>query len=124
MPHIAAQQFHDGTLLDNLAQSYGEHFDDMGLQMPFGGVGATLVIFWASICAGSEAVLFVLSAIAAHYNQRGVNVAFRHRFSCEGNERKQQWMRDSFSELSIEQGCIFQIKDLCRATAYCGKHGK
>ena len=67
---VPARHFHDGTLLENLAQSYGDHFNGMGLQMPFRCVGATLVIFLASVSSGSEAVQFVLMAIAARMDAR------------------------------------------------------
>ena len=123
---LPAYRFHDGSLLDSLAQEYAEESRGEGHGvLPFGGTGASLIIYWASICSGSEVVLFALLAMASCYRSCGVNVSFCHRFSCEWKTPKQQWIQELFKELGIAEGCLFrQAEDLGGEYAHCVRHGK
>ena len=123
MPAVPASSFHDGSLLEQLARESGDCYGAGGDVLPFGGAGATLVINWASMCSGSEVVLFDLLSIATYYQGRGVNVIFKHRFSCECKPAKQQWIHGLFDELGMEQACVFvQAEDLNQPRAYCCTH--
>ena len=123
MRAVRASSFHDGSLLEQLAREIGDCDGAGGDVLPFGGAGATLEMYWASICSGSEVVLFVLLSIATYYQSRGVNVIFKHRFSCECKPAKQQWIHGLFDELGMEQACVFvRAEDLNQPRAYCCTH--
>ena len=123
MPAIPASNFHDGTLLSKLSYEFGDDFRRRGLAVPFGGVGATLEIYWASICSGSDVVLLDLECIAQYYQEINVNVKFVHRFSCESKPWKQEWTHRLFEERGIEAGCLFErAEELGQTHAYCCLH--
>ena len=125
MQAIQASSFGDGSLLGNLAQEFCEDFSADGAALPFGRVGATITLYWASTCSGSEVVLLVLLAIACYYQECGVNVKFRHRFSCECKPAKQKWIQGLFDELGVEKGCLFERAEaMTEEYAHCVTHNQ
>ena len=126
--HVSSKHVLDGSLLESLA---GEHLDNMK-DLPSGNVTDTglasghvpeVELTWGSICSGSEVVIFVFMAIRAAYAQLGINIIFKHMFSCEINAQKQSWIEGIFSELLLTSGCLFErAEHMGQEFAKCVRH--
>ena len=110
--------FWDGTLLEELAREFFQATQGISGDRP-------LALTWASICSGSEIILFVLLAISSAYKEAGLSIEFTHVFSCESNPAKRVWIRKVFEEVGVAEGCMFKrAEDMGGATAWCEVHKK
>ena len=122
---VPASKFADGSLLEFLAADHLNIFRSAQLAASGCGLkaGATIVLVWGSICSGSEVMVLVLMALTCAYAELGVQLKFKHAFSCENMPAKQQWIRSLFQELEVADGCVFErAEDMGGKRAYCVKH--
>ena len=123
---ILAKKFEDGTLLDSLAQDAVRDLkENVRGRSGLAASGLALNFKWGTICSGSEVMLLVLVAISAAYRNEGVELTFKHSFSCESDPQKRKWIKSLFLELGVESGCIFkQAEHMGCTEAPCCKHNR
>ena len=123
-PAMDAEWFVDGSMLERAADEHVRGFRGDGLG---GGplAGCEYEVTWGSICSGTDAVLFVLAAVAAAYAKIGVTMRFVHCFSCEASASVQKWIQGLHSLECGMSGCLFEdatcMGDRC---ATCKIHGQ
>ena len=108
----------DDTLLHKLANENVERL----LALSSRPIAPSMELMWASVNPGSEVALFVLDAIQQSYAQRGIQLRFKHAFSCEVNH---DWISGVFHEIGAVKGCVFErAEHLAEGHATCLTHGR
>ena len=125
-PDSLAPKFEDGSLLDFLASDHLKTLKDSvvgGSGLAASGLAVTIT--WGTICSGSEVMLLILLAMTVAYRGAGLNLTFKHGFSCESDPKKRDWIQSLFRELGVQEGCLFQqAEHMGRGEAQCAKHGR
>ena len=120
---IPSTDIQNGQLLENLAKSHIENFKKVAPSRP---TASGRVITWGSLCSGSEGVHFVLHAMQQAYRAAGIDVTFKHKFSCESDPKNQQWITNLVqSQIGSEANapCLFDsIEKMGGKEANCVRH--
>eukprot|EP00435_Cladocopium_sp_Y103_P067075 s554_g29.t1 len=95
---------------------------------PLGHRPGRLILTWGSACSGSEGAYFVMNALNDVFEKAKMDVLLVHKFSCESDKRKRQWIRSvvadgKATESRPEQACLFfDIADMGNSEALCDVH--
>ena len=133
---VAAEWFHDGTLLERLALQHMSAFKELTDTTAFGRLKGRRT--WGSLCSGSEGAHFVVEACERALNTTASGqgnatvsdqVRFEQIFACENDDRKRRWIEVVINSkrrsLGKEEISIFKdIKEMGQASAACWTHGK
>jgi site-specific DNA-cytosine methylase len=69
--------------------------------------------------------MFVLGSLVRAYAMQGIDLKFRHVFSCECKKPLHEWIAGIFQECGVDSGCLFsRAEEMGQELAYCVKHGK
>ena len=112
----------DGTLLDRLAVAQCCIFE---LMTPSTALAPELELTWCSICSGGEVDAFCFRSMYDSYQSRGINVRFKHAFSCEVQKKLHAWITEVLKVCGDEGGCLFhRAEDMGKDVEMCAKHQK
>ena len=86
---ICEEELRDETWLLRLAASNFRRFASLASDSIY---PTRKVLTWGSLCSGSEGAAFVMRAIGAALKEAKQPVQLSHRFSCEINKEKRDWI--------------------------------
>ena len=95
---------------------------------PLGHGPGRCILTWGSACSGSEGAHFVMNALNDAFREAKMDVTLVHKFSCESEKRKRQWIRSvvasgGAAHSMSEQACLFHdIADMGNSEAWCDVH--
>ena len=123
---ISAQCIHGGSFLMRSAELICSKLLDMN---PTCVLAPALVITFGTVCSGGEVILLALLAMQETYRGRGINIKFRHLFSCERKPNIQEWIKGVTTLIQFDdsqcQPCLFDnIETLGGSRARCIIHDK
>ena len=92
-----AEDFVSGAWLEKFAADNLSGFQAfLGQEEALGPLGhgpGRLTLTWGSACSGSEGAYFVMHALSDAFEEAKMDVTLVHKFSCESDKRKRQWIR-------------------------------
>ena len=127
-----AEDFVSGAWLEKFAADDLSGFQAfLGQEEALGPLGhrpGRLTLTWGSACSGSEGAYFVMNALSDAFEEAKMDVTLVHKFSCESDKCKRQWIRSvvangTATHSRSEQDCLFQdIADMGNSEAWCDVH--
>ena len=140
---LAVEDMLDGSYLERLAAEHLASFNDYDQFQSLTeatetmGAGPNKIIRWATICSGSEVLVFAINAMQKAYRAAGFTGTFVHCFSCEISKAVQSWILAMLKETSTAtrdadlgerpdpQACLFKDAEaIGNEYAYCVKRGQ
>ena len=61
-------------------------------------IAPNLTIPFCTMCSGGEVVVVILLTLQRNLNKMGINVNFKHMFSCENDQNKIKWITQLIDE--------------------------
>ena len=119
--HVSSSSILDGTVLDRLVDAHIDAFQANGCDR----LAPELTIPFCTMCSGGEVIILALKACERRFNNIGINITFKHMFSCESDAAKIKWIKTLLHELGIQEGRMLErIEKLGEKDVFCLTHKK